>query len=314
MRAMVIDEYGGNELLQCVDLPEPKVGPDSVRIEVRAVGINPVDWKSLRGYLDSAFPTHFPMVPCWDVAGVVERVGPAIDDLEVGDEVIAYNRQDHLQYGTLAELTSAPRRCIAKKPRSLSWEEAACLPLAGLTAYQALFDHADLQPGASLLVHAASGGVGSFAVQLAVGAGAHVIGTASERNHDYLRGLGAEPVRYGDHMVEEVRALVPPGVDVVLDLVGGEALNESPEVLRRGGRLISVVDARLVRLLGGRYCFVHPDPAQLEELSRMVDAKELHVELAEVFPFQQAREAFDLLERGHVRGKIAISLARGAGA
>jgi NADPH:quinone reductase-like Zn-dependent oxidoreductase len=306
MRAIVIDEYGGNDKLQNVELPDPKVGPDFVLVRVKAVGVNPVDWKSLRGYLDSGFPTHFPMVPCWDAAGIVERVGPAVTDIEVGDEVIAYNRQDHVQYGTLAELTAVPRRGVALKPRHATWEEAAALPLAGLTAYQTLFRGLDVTARDTVMIHAASGGVGSFAVQLAVHAGARVIGSASERNHDYVRGMGAEPVRYGNHMVEDVQRLAPDGVDAVLDLVGGEALSESPAILAPGGRIASIVDARLVAMLGGRYCFVYPDPDDLAELSRMVDAKELHVELQEVFSFDRAVEAFDRVEAGHVRGKVVV--------
>ena len=308
MRAVALNEYGGPEVLEVVDLPEPKVGPDVVLVRTRAAGVNPVDHKMREGGVDGRFPSHFPLIPGWDVAGTVEDVGPDVTEFRSGDEVIGYVRRDHLQWGTYAELVPAPLRTLAPKPASVGWPEAAALPLAGLTAWQALTRGLALEEGDVLLVHAAAGGVGSFAVQLArVLGAARVIGTASEGTHDYVRELGAEPVTYGDGLAERVRALAPDGVTAVLDLVGGETLEASPSMLASGGRLASVRDPDKVKELGGRYVFVRPDAGQLTELSRLVDAGRLRVRLHETFPMDKAAEAHRLVEGGHVHGKVALT-------
>ncbi|MEW2383115.1 NADP-dependent oxidoreductase [Micromonospora sp. NPDC047707] len=171
MKAIAIDEYGPADLLTVRELPDPPVGPDVVLVQVRAAGVNPVDWKVREGYLAGAFPSHFPLVPGWDAAGVVAAVGPAVTGFAVGDEVVGYVRRDHIQYGTYAELVPAPERTLAAKPVQVSWAEAAGLPLAGLTAYQAL-QLGRAGAGDTVLVHGASGGVGHLAVQIARALGA----------------------------------------------------------------------------------------------------------------------------------------------
>lgn len=308
MRAVALNEYGGPEVLEVMDLPDPKVGPDVVLVRTRAAGVNPVDYKMREGGIDGRFPSHFPLIPGWDLAGTVEEVGPDVREFRSGDEVIGYVRRDHVQLGTYAELVPAPLRTLAPKPASVGWAEAGSLPLAGLTAWQALNRGLELEKGDVLLVHAAAGGVGSFAVQLArVLGAARVIGTASEGTHDYLRELGAEPVTYGEGLAERVRDLVPEGVTAVLDLVGGEALEVSPSLLAPGGRLVSVRQADKVKELGGRYIFVRPDGAQLAELSRLVDAGRLAIHLHETFPMERAAAAQRLVEGGHVHGKVALT-------
>ncbi|MGH9151166.1 MAG: NADP-dependent oxidoreductase, partial [Acidimicrobiales bacterium] len=192
MRAMAIDEFGGPELLHLADLPEPVIGPDVVLVRARAAGVNPVDYKVRKGGLANRYPCDFPLVPGWDVAGVVEATGPAVPELSEGDEVVGYVRRDHIRWGTYAELVPAPVRTLAPKPPSLSWAEAAALPLAGLTAWQALTRVLHVGKGDVVLVHAAAGGVGTFAVQLAQVLGARVVGTAGEANFAHLRRLGAE--------------------------------------------------------------------------------------------------------------------------
>ena len=152
---MAFRRYGGPEVLEPMDLPEPKVGPDWVLIRARAASVNPVDWKVRQGGLDALIPTHFPVITGWDVAGVVERVGPAVTGVRAGDEVIAYNRQDHLQWGTCAELIAAPERTVGPKPATATWEQAAALPLVGLTAHQALTERLAVRAGETVLVHAA---------------------------------------------------------------------------------------------------------------------------------------------------------------
>jgi NADPH:quinone reductase-like Zn-dependent oxidoreductase len=312
VRAVALNEYGGPEVLEVMDLPEPKVGPDVVLVRTRAAGVNPVDYKMREGGVDGRFPSHFPLVPGWDVAGTVEEAGPDVTEFQPGDEVIGYVRRDHVQWGTYAELVPAPLRTLAPKPASVGWPEAAALPLAGLTAWQALTRGLDLKEGDVVLVHAAAGGVGSFAVQLArVLGAARVLGTASEGTHDYVRELGAEPVTYGDGLAERVRDLAPDGVTAVLDLVGGDTLEASPSLLAADGRLASVRDPDKVKELGGRYVFVRPDAGQLAELSRLVDAGRLRIRLHETFPMEQAAEAHRLVEGGHVHGKVALTF-RGA--
>lgn len=308
MQAMALTRYGGPEVLEATDLPEPKVGPDFVLVRTRAVGVNPVDHKIREGALDGFLPSHFPLVPGFDVAGVVERVGPAVTGFAPGDEVIGYNRQDHLQGGTYAELTSVPERAVAARPTSVGWAEAGALPLVGLTAYQAIVERLELRKGETLLVHAASGGVGTMAVQIAALLGAQVVGTAGEGNQDRVRDLGATAVPYGDGLVERVRALHPDGVDAVLDLVGGQALDDSPALLRDPGRICSIVDPQRVLDIGGSYHFCRPDAAQLATLAGWVDEGSLRVDVGRTLPLAEAAEAQRLLEQGAVTGKIVLTV------
>lgn len=305
MKAVTINAYG--EAPQVSEQEEPKVGPDTVLIRAKAAGVNPVDWKVTAGYLDQIMYVHFPLVPGWDVAGVVEKAGPAVTEFAPGDEVIAYNRQDTVQHGTYAELVAAPVRTVARKPASLSWPQAAGLPLAGLTAYQSLRT-AGVAKGDTVLVNAAAGGVGSYAVQIAAARGARVIGTASEPKHDYLRSLGAEPVAYGDGLVDRVRELAPEGVDAALDFVGGDALTASLELVSSASRVVSIVDPG-VKEHGGRYVFVRPDSADLTALGELVDAGHLTVHVDRELPLAEAAEAFRLSQEGRTRGKIVLAIA-----
>ncbi|MGN6243551.1 MAG: NADP-dependent oxidoreductase [Motilibacteraceae bacterium] len=307
MQAIAIDEYGSPDVMRPRELPDPKLGPDAVLVRVRAAGVNPVDAYIRAGYLDGAFPTHFPLIPGWDVAGVVEQVGPSVTELSVGDEVFGYVRKDHVQNGTYAELVAAPIRTVARKPASLSMPEAAGVPLAGLTALQAL-RRVGVGSGDTVLVHAASGGVGSFAVQIAVAMGARAIGTASEGNHDYLRELGAEPVAYGDGLVERVREIAGGTVDAAVDFAGADAIAASVELVADPARIASVVDAQSVLAAGGGYVFVRPDRDDLAELARLADDGKLSVHLSTTLPLAQAPEAHRLIESKHSRGKIVLTV------
>jgi NADPH:quinone reductase-like Zn-dependent oxidoreductase len=306
MRGVAYDRFGDVDVLQVRDdLADPPVGPDAVLVRVHAAGVNPVDMGIRAGGLQGAFPHHFPIVPGWDVAGVVEAAGPAVVDFAPGDEVFGYVRRDDVQWGTCAEFVPAPQRCLAHKPASLSFAEAGALPLAGLTAYQALTEALEVGEGDRVLVHRAAGGVGFNAVQIAVALGAHVIGTAGPRNHAFLREAGvAECIDYSAGPVSE--QLSKP-VDAVLDLIGGDALADAPRQLREGGRLASVVDPA-VRDLGGRYVFVRPERHDLEELGRMADAGQLRVPIAKAFPLEQTAQAQALVAEGHVRGKVVVTV------
>ncbi|KNB49671.1 NADP-dependent oxidoreductase [Streptomyces caatingaensis] len=304
MKAVSYRAYGGPEVLEYGEVPEPPVGPDSVLVRVRAAAVNPVDWKAQAGYLDGMIAPVFPVVPGWDVAGTVERLGADTPELAVGDEVIGYVREDFLSRGTYAEYVAAPVRTLARKPRNLTFEQAAGLPLAGLTAYQAL-RAARLRHGETVLVHGAAGGVGSMAVQLARNAGARVVGTASERNHAYLRSLGAEPITYGEGLVDRFRALAPEGANVVLDLVGGGVVTTSSHLTVPDARLVSIADPSVTEL-GGRLLWVRPDAADLTALTHLAERGRLCVEVAEVFPLERAGEAQRRSAEGHTRGKIII--------
>jgi NADPH:quinone reductase-like Zn-dependent oxidoreductase len=306
VRGVAYEEFGGPEVLRVRDdLPEPPVGPDTVLVRTRAAGVNPVDLGIRAGHLTGAFPHHFPIVPGWELAGVVEAAGPAVVDWSPGDEVIAYVRRDDVQWGATAELVPAPQRCIGPKPSALSFAEAGALPLAGLTAYQALTEALDVGEGDRVLVHRGAGGVGFFAVQIAVALGAQVVATAGPRNHGFLRDAGATEVL--DYSAGPISEQLAEPVDAVLDLVGGEALADAPRQVRRPGRIASIVDPA-VRGLGGRYVFVRPDAHDLEELARMVDAGQLRVSIARALPLEQTAEAHRLVGEGHVRGKVVVTL------
>lgn len=306
VKAMVLHQYGGPEVLEPAELPDPKVSPDAVVLRVRAAGVNPVDWKIREGFADDAFDIRFPLVPGWDVAGVVERVGIAVAEFAVGDEVIGYVRSDAIEHGTYAELVAAPVRTLAPKPASLGWAEAAGLPLAGLTAYQAL-RAVHVGPGDTVLVHAAAGGVGHLAVQLAqIFGAARVIGTASAHNHDFLRELGADPVEYGDGLVERVHALAPGGVDAALDLVGGDTVELSAALVTRPERIVSVLDPAAAEQFGATYVFVRPDPAALAALAGFAGRGDLRVHVFRTYPLSEAAAAQQLVQDGHVRGKVVL--------
>jgi NADPH:quinone reductase-like Zn-dependent oxidoreductase len=308
MRAIAFQEYGDSSRLELMDLPDPKVGPDTVLIRVKAAGVNPVDWKAREGYLDGAFDLYFPAVPGWDVAGVVETVGPSVTEFDESDEVIGYLRRDEIRRGTYAELTPAPVRAVAAKPAAASWTEAGGLPLTGLTALQAL-TAGRVGPGDTVLIHNAAGGVGHLAVQLAriLGAG-RVIGTAGPANHEFLAELNAEPVSYGDDLVTDVKRLAPEGVDAAFDFVGGDAVDQSWSLVRDPTRVVSITNAAGVKVGGGRYVFVRPDAGQLAQLSQWYDEARFRIHLHRTFPLTEAAEAQDLVREGHVRGKVVLEV------
>jgi len=305
MRAITYGEFGSADVLTLTDIPDPHIGPDVMVIEVKAAGLNPVDYKVRQGHLRGLLDEIFPVVPGWDVAGVVVKVGLDTPEFTVGDEIFAYARKDVVGGGTLAEFVAVPARTAALKPSSVSFEEAAAVPLTGLTALQSV-RRTNVGVGDRVLIHGGAGGVGSFAVQLAALAGARVVATASERNHDYLRSLGATPITYGDGLTERALEASPDGFDVILDFAGGTALDGSTALLREGGRVASIANGKAAAELGGQYVWVRPDAAGLSELAGLIDAGKLRVEVAEVFELADAADAYRSLETGHVRGKIVV--------
>ncbi|MFF0385845.1 NADP-dependent oxidoreductase [Streptomyces sp. NPDC004286] len=309
MKAISYRRYGGPEVLEYGELPEPKVGPDQVLVRVRAAAVNPVDWKCREGYLDPILNTVFPVITGWDVSGVVVRPGASVVEYAEGDEVMGYVREDLLSLGTFAEYVAAPVRTLARKPAALSFEEAAGLPLAGLTAYQVLVQILKVKRGETVLIHAAAGGVGSLGVQIAAHLGARVIGTASERNHAFVRSLGGEPVSYGEGLAERVRGIAPEGVDAVFDTVGGETLKVSAQLLAPGGRLASIADPDVTEY-GGRYWFVRPDADDLAKLARLADQGAVSVHVDQTFPLERTAEAQQLSQEGRTRGKIVVTVSK----
>jgi len=306
VRALHYNEFGGPDVMTVGEVPDPHIGPDTMLVKVVAAGINPVDYKVREGYLAGLIDTIFPAVPGWDVAGVVVRPGLDTPEFAAGDEVLAYARADVVHSGTLAELVAVPVRTATRKPAAVSFEDAAALPLTGLTALQSI-RRSGLREGDTVLVHAAAGGVGAFATQLAVLAGARVVGTAGPANHEFLRSLGAEPVAYGEGLVAAARAVAPDGFDVVLDYVGGAALDVTPDLLRPGGSVVSIADGRAASEFGGQYVWVRPDRDDLAELAGLVADGRLRVHLSAVYDLEHAVDAYRALESGHTRGKIVVT-------
>ncbi|MEW2504242.1 NADP-dependent oxidoreductase [Amycolatopsis sp. NPDC047767] len=303
MKAVVHHRFGGPEVLELAELPDPKTNLDGVLVRVRAAALNPADLGVQAGVQADALETYFPAVPGWDIAGVVERAGPAAPEFSPGDEVIGYVRGDVAhRNGGYAEKVAADVRMLARKPSRLSWAEAAGLPLGGLTALQAV-RALGLSAGETLLVHAAAGGVGSLAVQLAVSRGVRVIGTASEANHAYLRSLGASPVGYGSGLASRVRALAPGGVDAVLDTTGRGALSSTPDLAAPDVRVASIAEFSFP---GTIPVFARLDGRDLLTLVELAEAGTLSVRVARTFPLDQAAEAQRLLAEGHAPGKVVL--------
>jgi NADPH:quinone reductase-like Zn-dependent oxidoreductase len=308
MKCVCIYHYGGPEVLSFTEAPRPRCGPGELLVQVHAAGVNPVDWKIREGHLAGMLAHTFPLVLGWDVSGVVGSTGPGTTRLKIGDEV--FSRPDILRDGAYAEFIVIRESEVALKPRSLDHVHAAALPLAGLAAWQSLVEAAQLAPGQRVLIHAAAGGVGSLAVQLAKARGAHVIGTASARNHDFLRDLGVDEIIDYEHMRFEDLALA---MDVVLDTIGGDTQERSWKTLKRGGILVSLASppsAETAAKLGLRqaFVFVQPQAGQLEALAKLVEAGKLKSIVGTVLPLAEATRAHALSQGGHTLGKIVLQI------
>jgi NADPH:quinone reductase-like Zn-dependent oxidoreductase len=312
MRVITQLSTGGPEVLEVGEAEVPAPLPTEIRVRVAVAGVNPVDWKTRAGAGMAAVIGPPPFTLGWDVAGTVDAVGAGVTRFSVGDAVFGMPWFPRAA-GAYAEFVTAPSRHFAHRPAGLSEVEAGALPLAGLTAWQSLVDVAHVQPGERVLVHAAAGGVGHLAVQIAKARGAHVIGTASVAKHNLLHDLGVdEAVDYRAEVFE--RVLEP--VDLVLDLVGGEVPVRSLDVLRPDGRLVCVpssaaaeaVAAAAERDLRATGMLVEPDGNGLEELARLVDDRRLRVLVAETFPLERASHAHRAGEFGHTTGKLVLTV------
>jgi NADPH:quinone reductase-like Zn-dependent oxidoreductase len=313
MKAIRIHRYGGPEVLQYEDAPRPKPKPGEVLIRVHAAGVNPIDWKVREGYAKDFLKHTLPLIPGWDLSGVVEEVGPRGSRFNKGDQV--YSVSDPSRDGAYAKYIVVRESEIALKPKSLHHVHAAAVPLAGLTAWQALFDSGQLKPGQRVLIHGGSGGVGHVAVQLAKWKGAYVLATASTKNQELLRELGVdEPIDYTKQKFEDVAR----DVDLVLDLIGAETQERSWSVLKKGGVLLSLVEPPSVeraKALGVRAVFVagHPSGAQLAEIAKLIDSGELKLTIDRILPLSEVRRAHQLSQTGHARGKIVLRISNGNG-
>ncbi len=308
MKAVRIHSYGGPEVLVYEDAPKPEAAAGELLIRVHAAGVNPLDWKVRAGHVKDWLRYRLPLILGWDVSGVVETVGAEVADFNIGDEV--YGLLDLKRGGAHAEYVAAPAPHMARKPKSLDHVQAAAVPLAALTAWQSLFDLAKLPSGQSVLIHAAAGGVGHYAVQLAKWKGARVIGTASAASAEFLRGLGAdEVIDYRTTRFEEAVG----GVDVVLDTMGGDIQERSWRVLKRGGVLVATLGISSPGVAAecgvrGEAVLVHPDASQLARIAELLDAGHVKPAIHAVFPLAEAVKAHELSQTGHVRGKIVLKL------
>lgn len=333
MRAVICEAYGGPEVLELTDVPVPEAGPNGVLVRVHASSVNPVDWKLRQGLMSALWTLRFPVIWGCDFSGVVEQVGSAATLFKPGDEVYGFKhgKVAKTYRGTYAEYAVVPENTLARKPSKLSHEEAAAVPLAALAAWQALVDQGGLQAGQRVLVHAAAGGVGVFAVQIAKAMGAYVAATAGARNQDFLHELGADvAIDYTRERIEDKLS----GYDLVLDGVGQSVWRSSLRVLRRGGKLLTlsvpipdrpagklhffpkviagVAGGSVRAVLGGKRLMVvavKPRGGELEEISKLIEAGKLRPVIEKIFPLEEIGEAHRLSEAGHVRGKVVVKIS-----
>jgi NADPH:quinone reductase-like Zn-dependent oxidoreductase len=299
MKAVVMRETGDVDVLRLEEVDRPEPGDGEVLIRVLAASVNPIDWKYRRGFA----PRELPTILGNDVSGTVELSGA--DGFGEGDEVFGFAAS-----GGYAEFATSPAAVVAKKPDGVSHEQAAALPVAGLTAWQALFDRAGLERGQMVLIAGAAGGVGHLAVQFAKRAGSDVIGTGSARNREFVLGLGAD--EYVDYTEQDVADAVS-GVDVALDTVGGETTQSLLSSVRAGGVLVTIAgappeEAAKERGVRAELLIMSPSSEQLRRVAELVAADEVHVEIAKTLPLAEVRRAHELSESGHTRGKIILTV------
>jgi len=307
MKAVVAHEYGAPEVLKFEEVPRPEPKENEALVRVIASSVNPADPLTLSGKYAQAFGTHLPLIPGYDIAGIVEKTGSNVTKFKVGDAVYGYPTFG----GGWADYVIIKEWEVAPKPKSLNFVESASVPMGALTAWQALVDVAQLQPGQTVLVHGGSGGVGSFAVQIAKARGARVIATASTANQDLLKQLGADvAVDYTKTRFEDVAK----NVDAVLDPVGKETLARSYGAVKKGGIvmcLVALPDRAELQKRGirGAAISVHPDAADLAEIARLIDAGKIKPIVTQVLPLSQAVAAQRQAATHHTRGKIVLRIA-----
>ena len=309
MKAIVIHAYGGPEVLKYEDTPRPEANDDQLLIRVIAAGVNPVDGMIRSGMFAKEGNRAFPIILGGDIAGIVEKVGSKVTKFKPGDPVFAYVSLD--SSGGYAQYALVTQREAAPKPKSLTFVEAAAVPIVALTAWQALIDTAKLGSGQTVLIHGGSGGVGSFAIQIAKARGAKVIATASTANQELLKQLGADvAIDYTKQKFEDVAK----DVDVVLDSIGRDTLARSYGVVKKGGIIVSLVarpkQSELEKHgIRGAALSVDPNSDELAEIGKLIDDKKIKVIVSQTFPLAEARKAQEQVATGHTRGKIVLKIA-----
>jgi NADPH:quinone reductase-like Zn-dependent oxidoreductase len=305
MKAITIHEFGGLEVLRLEEVEIPIPSDDDLLVKVYASSVNPIDWKIREGM---RVPIKFPLTMGLDLSGVVVGIGKAVTGFQVGDSV--YGRPNPLLNGAFAEYIIIKADLVALKPQSLDHIHAAALPLAGLTAWQALFEHGDLKAGEKVLIHGASGGVGSLAVQLAKWTDAYVIGTTSEKNIDFVKSLGAdEVINYRTEKFQDTLS----EIDLVFDTVGGETQKHSLQVLKHSGRLITIMAPEYIEMAKEKNISLKSfsttsNPAHLRQMAELVDLGKLRPIIAAVMPLEETFIAEKMVEGGHMVGKIVIQI------
>lgn len=307
MKAVQISKFGDQSVLELNDIAIPTPAENEVLIKIKAAAVNPVDWKIREGYLQPMLNHSLPLTLGWDVAGEVVLAGAQVTNLKVGDAV--YSRPNIAKNGSYAEYMTAVADEVSVKPTSLSWQEAAGVPLTGLTAWQSLYELTNVQAGERVLIHAGSGAVGQFSIQLAKLRGAYVYTTTSAKNTDLVLGLGADQaIDYHQEDFSELKDL-----DVVFDTIGGETLANSWATLKQGGRLVSIVanpseEIAAKHGVSAFFCFVQPSSEQLNEITKLADAGRFKVNIDSEFPLDQVAQAHARSETGHAQGKIIINV------
>lgn len=322
MKAVIIDSFGHEDQMKLREVPDPQPAASEIIVATAYASVNPVDWKIRKGMLRGRLPHQFPLILGWDVAGTVRTVGQNVSRFKPGDRVYACCRKPTIQWGSYAELVAVEESAVALIPSNLPFREAAGIPLVGLTAWQCFYGEgsAQLKAGETVLIFAGSGGVGGMAIQFAKWTGAKVITTASSKNESYVRSLGADVVidSHKPHLVEEIQRLAPQGVDVVLDALGGTVQMDGFRVLKKGGRLISIIhppvaetDAEDPARKGkqGLYHFVNSNGAQLAEIAQLIEKGKIHPLPTEELPLEQVAQAHLRSEEGHVRGKLVLKVS-----
>lgn len=311
-KAAHYSKFGSADVLHIGSIDLPAVGEGEVRLRVKAAGINPVDYIVREGHFVAVVPVEFPVVPGWDVAGVVEECGHGASRFKKGDEVYGYIRRPVAQHGSFAEEIVVPECYLTLRPKKLKWAEAGGLPLAGLTAYQSLFTAGKLAKGETVLILGASGGVGGTAIQLAKNVGATVIAVASAKSARHMKKLGAHhTIDYeAGPIAEAVAKIAPAGVDLLFDAISGDTLLKSITALKPKGRLISVLnDGTALKLPRGvRFAHVMAQPSvpDLDHLRELAEAGQLKVPVSATFPLTETKKAFEQIESKHTTGKVVI--------
>jgi len=306
MQAIRTYRYGGREQLKLEQIERPVPQSGEVLVRVHAAGVNPIDWKIRQGLLRASFPTPFPHLPGRDLAGIVEEVGPDVTTFQKGQAVFGQS-----MHGTYTEYTPASIYTLALKPKTLSFDEAAAIPIGAATAWEGLFDFGELQAGQRVLIQGAAGGVGTFAVQFARKKGAYVIGTTSTPNVDFVRSLGAnEVIDYTATLLEET----VHDADLVFDMVGEKTLESSLHAVKRGGTLVSIASEppeRKAHQLGIHVVTIATRVSSelLHTFAQLIDEGQVKVVVGKTFPMREVGKAHELSEQGHGRGRIVLHIA-----